>query len=65
MEKTYDLTAIGESLIDVIARYDRERGGVSMEGNPGGAPLNVLAAAGKLGMSTAFIGKLSSDAFGR
>ena len=33
--------------------------------NPGGAPANVLAMASKLGRSTAFVGKVGRDAFGR
>ena len=65
MEKYYDVTAVGESLIDVIVRNDRDTGGLIMEGNPGGAPLNVLAAAVKLGLDAAFIGKISTDAFGK
>ncbi|MGM9521441.1 MAG: carbohydrate kinase [Oscillospiraceae bacterium] len=65
MEKRYDITAVGECLIDVIVKADEEKGGLVMEGNPGGAPLNALAASVKLGLSAAFIGKLSTDAFGR
>ena len=58
----YDVVAIGESLIDVIVKYDGCA--LTMEGNPGGAPLNVLAAGAKLGLDAAFIGKISTDAFG-
>ncbi len=65
MDKYYDVTAVGESLIDVIVRNDRNTGGLVMEGNPGGAPLNVLAAAVRLGLDAAFIGKISTDAFGK
>jgi fructokinase len=64
MNKIYDITAVGESLIDVVVKRDNS-GGLSMEGNPGGAPLNAMAAATKLGCSAAFIGKLSTDSFGR
>lgn len=59
----YDIVAIGECLIDMFSRV--EDGKIQIEGNPGGAPANVLAAASRLGMKTAFIGKAGSDSFGQ
>lgn len=58
----YYATALGESLID-FTPFDVEgkRGFIP---NPGGAPVNLLAMLGKLGMATAFIGKVGNDAFG-
>ncbi len=61
--KKYDIVAIGECLIDFVASPGTD-GTITLKGNPGGAPANVLAAAAKLGLSTAFIGKVGGDAFG-
>ena len=55
----YDITAIGELLIDFTPDG---KGG--MVPNPGGAPCNFLAAAARCGAKTAFIGKVGADAFG-
>lgn len=60
----YDITAIGELLIDLGQHGISENGSVIYEANPGGAPCNVLAMATKLGCKTAFIGKVGKDAFG-
>ena len=63
MGKRYNVAAVGECLVDVIA--DTADGtSVTMTGNAGGAPVNVLAALSRLGKKTAFLGKLSRDAFG-
>lgn len=60
----FDVTSLGEVLIDFtpadstgenIARYER---------NPGGAPANVLAALSRWDKKTAFIGKVGNDQFG-
>lgn len=59
-----DITALGELLID-FTPYGAMQDGVEVfERNPGGAPANVLAAASKLGRSTAFIGMVGNDKFG-
>ena len=65
MEKLYDITALGEILIDFVP--DGLDGYVDEKYlcKAGGAPLNVLAAAAKRGMKTAFIGKVGNDIFGR
>ena len=41
------------------------QGNPIFEANPGGAPCNVLAMLNKLGRSTAFIGKVGDDIFGK
>lgn len=63
--KKFDVTALGELLIDFTECGDSERGNPVLEANPGGAPCNVLAMLNKLGKRTAFIGKVGSDAFGK
>lgn len=61
----YDIVALGELLIDFLSTGRSGRGSLQFEANPGGAPCNVLAAAGRLGCRTAFIGKVGQDFFGR
>ncbi len=63
--KQYDVTALGELLIDYTENGVSAQGNPLFEANPGGAPCNVLAMLGKLGHKTAFIGKVGEDAFGR
>ncbi|MGI5888292.1 MAG: carbohydrate kinase family protein [Oscillospiraceae bacterium] len=65
MDKRFDLCAIGECLLDVTSSLTADGTAISMNANPGGAPLNVLACASSLGLKTAFIGKLSSDFAGK
>ena len=65
MKKTIDVTALGELLIDFTAHGTSEQGNPLLEANPGGAPCNVLAMLQKLGKSTAFVGKVGKDGFGR
>ena len=64
MEKTYDVTALGELLMDMTMNGISEQGNALYEANPGGAPCNVLAMLNKLGHKTAFIGKVGDDIFG-
>ena len=64
MKKT-DVTALGELLIDFTNNGYSEQGNPIFESNPGGAPCNVLAMLSKLGYSTAFIGKVGNDYFGK
>lgn len=61
----YDVTALGELLIDFSACGYSDQGNPLFEANPGGAPCNVLAMLSKLGKTTAFIGKVGDDMFGR
>ena len=62
--KHFDVTALGELLIDFTESGLSESGNLVMEANPGGAPCNVLAMLQKLGKHCAFIGKVGRDAFG-
>ena len=64
MEKTFDVTAIGELLIDFTQNGLSQQGNPLFEANPGGAPCNVLAMLQKLGHKTAFLGKVGADGFG-
>ena len=64
MEKIYDVTALGELLIDFTENGTSVQGNPLLEANPGGAPCNVLAMLEKLGKKTAFIGKVGKDMFG-
>ncbi len=63
--KKYDVTALGELLIDFTENGISERGNPILEANPGGAPCNVLAMLNKLEHKTAFIGKVGNDSFGK
>ena len=65
MERLYDVTAMGEMLIDFTLNGQSEQGNNLFEACPGGAPCNVLAMLNKLGRKTAFIGKVGEDQFGR
>ena len=64
MNKKYDVTALGELLIDFTDNGKSAQGNTLFEANPGGAPCNVLAMLNRLGHSTAFIGKVGRDIFG-
>ncbi len=65
MEKVFDVTALGELLIDFTENGISSQGNPLLEANPGGAPCNVLAMLCKLGRRTSFIGKVGNDNFGR
>ena len=60
----YDVTALGELLIDLTQNGMSEQGNPILEANPGGAPCNVLALLSKMGHKAAFIGKVGKDGFG-
>ncbi|WP_373215152.1 carbohydrate kinase [Ruminococcus sp. 5_1_39BFAA] len=62
--KLFDVTAIGELLIDFTENGTSSQGNPLLEANPGGAPCNVLAMLERLGKKTAFIGKVGKDMFG-
>ena len=62
--KTIDVTALGELLVDFTQNGYSAAGNPIMEANPGGAPGNVLAMLTKLGKKCAFIGKVGKDTFG-
>lgn len=61
----YDVVALGELLVDFALTGTDEEGYPSLKANPGGAPGNFLAALSRYGASTAFVGKVGQDAFGR
>lgn len=63
--KKYNVTALGELLIDFTENGNSNQGNPLFEANPGGAPCNVLAILSKLGNKTAFIGKVGDDFFGK
>jgi fructokinase len=52
IEKKYDVTALGELLIDFTESGLSEQGNKLLEVNPGGAPCNVLARAIPSAMDT-------------
>lgn len=60
----FDVTALGELLIDFTENGISPQGNPLFEANPGGAPCNVLAMLAKLGHKTAFVGKVGKDFFG-
>lgn len=62
--KRFDVTALGELLIDFTENGTSGQGNPIYEANPGGAPCNVLAMLNKAGRKTAFIGKVGKDIFG-
>lgn len=63
--KKFDVTALGELLIDFTENGLSAQGNRLMEANPGGAVCNVLAMLRKLGKQTAFIGKVGDDLWGK
>ena len=61
----FDITAIGEALIDLTQTGLSASGVAEYAANPGGAPANFLAALAKYGAKTAMLGKVGDDTFGR
>lgn len=64
MEKV-DVVALGELLIDFTENGISAQGNPIMEANPGGAVCNVLSMLSGLSKSTAYIGKVGKDIFGK
>ncbi len=54
------IVVAGESLVDLLVREDG-----SVTATPGGGPYNVARALGRLERPVAFLGRLSTDRFGR
>ena len=65
MSERFDVTALGELLIDFTQNGISQQGNPVFEANPGGAPCNVLSMLSRLGRKTAFIGKVGNDGFGK
>ena len=61
----HDVVALGELLIDFAPHAANEFGYPILSANPGGAPGNFLAALNRYGCTTAMIGKVGDDMFGR
>lgn len=61
----YDVVVLGELLIDFAPVSTDESGYPTIKAQPGGAPGNFLAALQKYGCSTALIGKVGADSFGK
>ena len=59
-----DITTIGEVLIDLTQTGATSQNVPLLAANPGGAPANVAVAAARLGVKTAFLGKVGRDGFG-
>ena len=55
-----EIVVCGEALIDMISNGD-----VTQQAAPGGGPFNTARALARVGMPTAFLGRLSDDVFGR
>ncbi|MGG3308510.1 MULTISPECIES: carbohydrate kinase family protein [Paenibacillus] len=60
----FDVVTMGELIIDFTPAGNSEQGQALFECNPGGAPANVAVLLAKLGMRTAFLGKVGTDRFG-
>ena len=54
------ITVAGEALIDLVLNPDG-----CVKAQPGGGPFNAARTIGRLGLAPAFLGRLSSDGFGR
>ncbi|WP_411676457.1 carbohydrate kinase family protein [Caproicibacter sp.] len=61
----FDVTSVGELLVDFTPAGFSPEGDLLFARKAGGAPANVLSANSKLGGKTAFIGKVGDDLFGR
>ena len=61
----YDVTALGELLIDFAPVSADADGYPTLAANPGGAPPNMLAALTAYGGKTAMLCKVGTDAFGK
>ena len=61
----FDVVALGELLIDFTCAAQDEAGYPTLAAHPGGAPGNFLAALQAYGCTTAMLGKVGADAFGK
>lgn len=58
------ISCLGEALIDLLP-IEEEGRTIGFRMHPGGSPFNVAVAISRVGGPAAFVGKLSTDAFGR
>jgi len=63
--KRFDICGMGEFLIDFTSSPATQEGKPQYAANPGGAHPNVLAAAARLGHSTAMLSRVGSDSLGQ
>ncbi len=63
--KRFDVTALGELMMDFTPAGVTGQGSLLYEQNAGGAPANVAACVSRLGGTAAYIGKVGQDDFGR
>ncbi len=61
----FDVTALGELLIDFTCLSRDGQGYPVMAAHPGGAPANFLATLAKFGATTTLLGKVGDDTFGQ
>ena len=61
---TLAVVVAGDALID-LTPTTTVRGHLAYEPHPGGSCLNIAVGLGRLGVPTAFLARLSSDALGR
>lgn len=61
----FDVTALGEALIDFTYAGCSERNVALFEQNPGGAVANLLTVLSKMKLKTSFIGKVGDDMHGK
>lgn len=61
----FDLVSMGELLVDFTESGYSQNNMRLFEQNPGGAVANVLCASARLGLKTAFLGKVGNDSHGR
>ena len=54
------IVVCGEALMDIISDPDG-----TQRAGPGGGPFNTARALARMGVPTAFLGRLSNDSFGR
>lgn len=64
IKRDFDVTALGELLIDFTENGLSGQGNPVFEANPGGAPCNVLSMLSRMGKKVSFIGKVGNDMFG-
>lgn len=59
------ILSCGDALFDVFANPSSSTSSIALDARVGGSPLNVAVALSRLGQSTAFLAKVSTDPFGR